>query len=241
MTTNCTVFCMELDPSLIPPQTPFVSHPDIPKLGQQRIGSALSALHQQALTYSSGVALRMVAMEEAQKIIAQCMLPEESTGRPRTSGMKESALWRSWAMAGCRSAVMSAHDCVKVFEQLRAILNSIDQARMLVDLKRFKDILRRLENLFPQSRLARDSAGHPELFLKEDFSVKSGLDSPDLKIKEGVNFSLQDVMVGNEYTSTFNGQIVKAPITFEAAAELVKIVGDIFDVVKPLDHAAFAS
>jgi len=198
-----------MQPDTAPPQAPYLKDGSDESM---LLKLALDGVESEARAYCYSVALVLVSREQERAYL------ERSRENPnRRPGAAPRTAWSDWQFLAARSGVLAAHNLKEGLNSLTARMKGKPDFSA-VDHKALKAARKKIESLFPQARELRDAVSHPEEYHRDKTDTTGGPGQG----------TWQNNIFEDTYLATFKGQLLRCPLSKEAAQEVCQIVRETF-------------
>ena len=192
-----------------------------------RLRSIFNEVTFQGNRFSSSVALFQNSKFETSRYL---QLAIEARRRGEFSPLY--SLWKSWQHIGATSGVFASRDFGQALPYARTYIKTSEYLTDRASSTLLKHAGQVFEAAFPTSVAARDAAAHPEEHIQRpDRHGSEEMISPFLV--EGGPITMRDSIVGNSYTCTFKGRVLRCDLTSQAVLSIIDSARASFEVITP--------
>jgi len=131
------------------------------------------------------------------------------------------SVWPTWSTLGRNGAVFALRNYGHTVGPVRNGHRAVPEWQGKVDSDTLKRIRKAFDERFPDSTPARNAVAHPEDYNRagREHGVTGNVVSRDgqLVMRDVGNFVLRDSLIGNHYTTTFEGRLIEIEFSADAA------------------------
>jgi hypothetical protein len=146
------------------------------------------------------------------------------------AGKQERGLWQDWMRVAARDGAMSIRNFGEALAKVRGLIGKVSTWHSMVDTKALKSAETIFREKFPFAHNMRHSVAHPELYNdpSKKMGISGSLDELGIHAQDVTNLSIQGLITGVTFASTFKGSLVRYDVSAESLAAIISITEKCF-------------
>jgi hypothetical protein len=133
---------------------------------------------------------------------------------------------------------MSIRNFGEALAKVRGLIGRVSTWRSMVDTKTLKSAETTFKEKFPFAHKMRHSVAHPELYNDpfKKMGISGSMDELGIRASDVTNLSIQGLITGVTFASTFEGALVRYDVSAESLAEIINITEKCFNSFRNVEN-----
>ncbi|WP_236575110.1 hypothetical protein [Sphingobium sp. S6] len=153
------------------------------------------------------------------------------------AGKQERGLWQDWMRVAARDGAMSIRNFGEALAKIRGLIGKVPTWCSVVDTKALKSAETTFKETFPFAYKMRHSVAHPELYNdpSKKMGISGSMDELGIRANDVTNLSIQGLITGVTFASTFEGVLVRYDVSAESLSAIIDITNTCFSSFQRLE------